>query len=40
MNKELPIGVIDSGVGGLSVLKCLRQTLPDEQFIYLSLIHI
>ncbi len=36
MNKDLPIGVIDSGVGGLSVLKCLRQALPDEQFIYVG----
>lgn len=36
MNKELPIGVIDSGVGGLSVLRCLRQALPEEQFIYIG----
>ncbi len=31
-----PIGVIDSGVGGLSVLKCLRERLPREKFLYLG----
>jgi len=30
------IGVFDSGVGGLSVLKALRQTLPQAQFVYVS----
>ena len=34
--KNAPIGVIDSGVGGLSVLKCLQQALPQESFIYLG----
>ncbi|UNU73936.1 glutamate racemase [Moraxella nasovis] len=29
-----PIGVFDSGVGGLSVFLHLRRTLPNEQFIY------
>ena len=29
-----PIGVFDSGVGGISVLRSLRQTLPNERFIY------
>lgn len=33
---ELPIGVFDSGVGGLTVLRALRQRLPNEQFIYLG----
>lgn len=33
---NLPIGVFDSGVGGLTVLKALRQTLPNERFIYLG----
>jgi glutamate racemase len=33
---ELPIGVFDSGVGGLTVLRALRQRLPHEQFIYLG----
>ena len=36
MNKLQPIGVIDSGVGGLSVLKCLQQMLPHEDFIYVG----
>jgi len=31
-----PIGVFDSGVGGLSVLRALRVELPLERFIYLS----
>ena len=30
------IGVFDSGVGGLTVLKALRQTLPEESFYYLG----
>jgi glutamate racemase len=31
-----PLGVFDSGVGGLSVLKAIRQQLPDEAVIYLA----
>ena len=31
-----PIGVFDSGVGGLSVLRALRAQLPQEDFVYLS----
>ncbi|SEJ02157.1 glutamate racemase [Deinococcus reticulitermitis] len=31
-----PIGVFDSGVGGLSVLAELRQALPNEDFLYLA----
>lgn len=31
-----PIGVFDSGVGGLTVLRELRAELPDEDFIYLG----
>jgi glutamate racemase len=31
-----PIGVFDSGVGGLSVLRALRAELPQEDFVYLS----
>lgn len=30
------IGIFDSGVGGLSVLKALRETLPDEDFVYVA----
>ena len=35
MNDQ-PIGVFDSGVGGLTVLKALAGELPGEQFIYLG----
>jgi glutamate racemase len=31
-----PIGVFDSGVGGLSVLRALRQELPLERFVYVA----
>ncbi len=31
---ERPIAVIDSGLGGLSVLKVLRSVLPNENYIY------
>ena len=31
-----PIGIFDSGIGGLSVLKALRTELPNEHFIYLA----
>jgi glutamate racemase len=33
-NLDLPIGVFDSGVGGLTVLKALQKKLPHESFIY------
>ncbi|HEY0525065.1 MAG TPA: glutamate racemase [Stellaceae bacterium] len=33
---ESPIGVFDSGVGGLTVLRALRQALPDESMLYLG----
>ncbi len=33
---NLPIGLFDSGVGGLSVLKHLRKILPQENFLYLG----
>lgn len=32
----LPIGVFDSGVGGLTVAAALRQRLPDESLLYLG----
>jgi glutamate racemase len=35
-NARAPIGVFDSGVGGLTVLKALRERLPGEDFIYLG----
>lgn len=31
-----PVGVFDSGVGGLSILKALRAQLPAEAFVYLA----
>jgi glutamate racemase len=31
-----PIGVFDSGIGGLSVLQALRRELPHEHFVYLA----
>jgi len=31
-----PIGVFDSGVGGLSILKALRDELPHEDFVYVA----
>jgi glutamate racemase len=36
MKSNAPIGVLDSGVGGLSVLKVLHQMLPQEKFIYVG----
>lgn len=35
-NTKRPIGVFDSGVGGLSVLKELEHLLPNEKFIFLA----
>ena len=36
MDKNQPVGVIDSGVGGLSVLRALQQAMPHETFLYLG----
>ena len=36
MNNELPIGIFDSGVGGLTVYRALHDRLPNEHFIYLG----
>ena len=33
---SLPIGVFDSGIGGLTVLKALSEALPNESFVYLG----
>jgi glutamate racemase len=35
-SKALPIGVFDSGVGGLTVLQAMRETLPNEDLVYLG----
>ena len=34
--KAAPLGVFDSGVGGLTVVRALRQLLPNESIIYLG----
>ncbi len=34
MADNRPIGIFDSGVGGLTLVKSLMETLPDERFIY------
>ena len=31
-----PVGVFDSGVGGLSVLRCIREEMPGENLIYVA----
>lgn len=36
MTLNAPIGVFDSGVGGLTVYRALRDLLPDEDFVYLG----
>lgn len=36
MSSEKPIGVLDSGLGGLSVLRALVAKLPHEHFLYCS----
>jgi glutamate racemase len=38
MNSQtnLPIGIFDSGVGGLTVYRALHAALPDEHFVYLG----
>lgn len=33
---SLPIGVFDSGLGGLTVLKALKSRFPDENYLYLG----
>jgi len=36
IDNELPIGIFDSGVGGLTVLKAIRSELPNEKLVYLG----
>jgi glutamate racemase len=36
LNQELPIGIFDSGVGGLTVYRALHAALPNEHFVYLG----
>jgi glutamate racemase len=35
-NSDLPIGIFDSGVGGLTVYRALHEHLPHERFVYLG----
>lgn len=34
--QDAPLGVFDSGLGGLTVVRALREALPDEHMIYLG----
>lgn len=36
MSSNFPIGIFDSGVGGLSVLRHIRKSLPHEHLIYVA----
>lgn len=36
MNNENPIGIFDSGIGGVTVLREIIKLLPDEKYIYYS----
>jgi glutamate racemase len=36
MSTNLPIGIFDSGVGGLTVYRALHEYLPNERFVYLG----
>jgi glutamate racemase len=36
MSRDAPLGVFDSGLGGLTVVRALREALPSEHIIYLG----
>ena len=36
MDRNLPIGIFDSGVGGLTVYRALHKRLPSERYVYLG----
>src|SRR5947208_9306112 len=36
MTSHFPIGIFDSGVGGLTVYRALHERLPNERFVYLG----
>lgn len=36
MEKERPIGIFDSGIGGLSVLRHIRDAMPSENLLYFA----
>jgi glutamate racemase len=35
-SRDTPLGVFDSGLGGLTVVRALREALPDERLLYLG----
>ena len=35
-NKKFPIGVFDSGYGGLTILSAIRKLLPEYDYVYLG----
>src|SRR5689334_18768637 len=36
LDRNFPIGIFDSGVGGLTVYRALHERLPNERFVYLG----
>jgi len=36
MNNDAPIGVFDSGIGGLTVAAAIRRQLPNEKILYIG----
>ena len=36
MDKNAPIGLFDSGIGGLTVVKAMKKILPNENIIYVG----
>src|SRR5207302_2969073 len=36
LHNELPIGIFDSGIGGLTVARQVRRVLPQEDLVYLG----
>jgi len=36
LNSKLPIGIFDSGIGGLTVVRQIHKTLPQEDLVYLG----
>ena len=36
ISSSSPIGIFDSGIGGLTIVDCIKQQLPNEQLIYIA----
>jgi glutamate racemase len=36
MQRQQPVGIFDSGIGGLSIAHAIRQILPEENFVYFA----